>query len=303
MRADELSVLIIGTFFLYQLLGYAGIVGIATTFLFLPVNRYTSRALGTVQDRLMAARDRRTSLMSEVLSSIRYIKFMAYERAFEQRILRAREEEIRQQRNNYLLHVAFNFVWGASPVACVLVSFLVFTKGMHRDLTPSVAFTSLAIFNELRYATNVLPYMFITTSQGIVSLKRIGAYSLVYGRPFTELTMQAEKHLGLADVENIGTDAQLVALQGHVEFPDPAPPVAFVNATITWSTAEVKGGGSSGCASGTRTPGLGNVNSARKNMGGRKFAVTDLMVDFPVGELSLVCGPLGSGKTLLLLGE
>ncbi|CAD6588427.1 MAG: hypothetical protein CYPHOPRED_004384 [Cyphobasidiales sp. Tagirdzhanova-0007] len=221
--------------------------------------------------------------MSEVLSSIRYIKFMAYERAFEQRILRAREEEIRQQRNNYLLHVAFNFVWGASPVACVLVSFLVFTKGMHRDLTPSVAFTSLAIFNELRYATNVLPYMFITTSQGIVSLKRI------------------EKHLGLADVENIGTDAQLVALQGHVEFPDPAPPVAFVNATITWSTAEVKGGGSSGCASGTRTPGLGNVNSARKNMGGRKFAVTDLMVDFPVGELSLVCGPLGSGKTLLLL--
>ncbi|CAD6589269.1 MAG: hypothetical protein CYPHOPRED_004772, partial [Cyphobasidiales sp. Tagirdzhanova-0007] len=95
--------LLIGTIFLYELLGYAGIVGIATTILFLPINHYTSKAFATVQDRLMAARDRRVSLMSEVLSSIRYIKFMAYERAFEQRILRAREEEIRQQRNNYLL--------------------------------------------------------------------------------------------------------------------------------------------------------------------------------------------------------
>lgn len=27
----------------------------------------------------------------------------------------------------------------------------------------------------------------------------------------------------------------------------------------------------------------------------------DVHVEFPIGELSLVCGPLGSGKTLLLL--
>ena len=179
MRAERCLELLIGTIFLYELLGYAGIVGIATTILFLPINHYTSKAFATVQDRLMAARDRRVSLMSEVLSSIRYIKFMAYERAFEQRILRAREEEIRQQRNNYLLEVAFNFIWGASPIACVLVSFLVFTKAMHRDLTPSIAFTSLAVFNELRYAINVLPDTFISALQCFVSLRRIGAHIII----------------------------------------------------------------------------------------------------------------------------
>ena len=169
--------LLIGTIFLYQLLGYAGLVGIATTILFLPVNHYTSKAFATVQDRLMAARDRRVSLMSEVLSSIRYIKFMAYEKPFEQRILRAREEEIRQQRFNYLLEVAFNFIWNTSPIACVLVSFFVFTKVMHRDLTPSIAFTSLAVFNELRFAINVLPDTFISALQCYVSLRRIGAFT------------------------------------------------------------------------------------------------------------------------------
>ena len=33
-----------------------------------------------------------------------------------------------------------------------------------------------------------------------------------------------------------------------------------------------------------------------------KFILTDLDIIFPKGELSLVCGKLGSGKTLLLLG-
>lgn len=32
-----------------------------------------------------------------------------------------------------------------------------------------------------------------------------------------------------------------------------------------------------------------------------KFTLTDLTMSFPEGELSLICGKLGSGKTLLLL--
>ena len=34
----------------------------------------------------------------------------------------------------------------------------------------------------------------------------------------------------------------------------------------------------------------------------QKFVLVDLSLEFPQGELSLICGKLGSGKTLLLLG-
>jgi ABC-type lipoprotein export system ATPase subunit len=34
----------------------------------------------------------------------------------------------------------------------------------------------------------------------------------------------------------------------------------------------------------------------------RKFMLVDMTLEFAKGELSLVCGKLGSGKTLLLLG-
>lgn len=268
--------LAIGTFFLYQLLGYAGLAGIAVTVLFLPVNHFVSKSFATSQDDLMSARDKRVSLMNEVLSSIRYIKFMAYERPFEQRILKARDEELKQQRKIYMLEVAFNFIWGASPVACVLVAFFVYTKVMKQDLTPSIAFTSLAVFNELRYAINVLPDTFISALQCFVSLRRITTY------------------LNLPDVENVGGEDQIVSLNAPQRFADPHPPVAFVNATVTWPSAQDPDDSDlPSPTSGFRTPG--------GRTPGRKFMMPDLHVDFPVGELTLVCGPLGSGKTLLLL--
>lgn len=53
--------IIIGTFFLYKLLGYAAFVGISVAVAFLPVNHYTSKAFATVQDKLVST-DGRSSL-------------------------------------------------------------------------------------------------------------------------------------------------------------------------------------------------------------------------------------------------
>jgi hypothetical protein len=56
---DAPAELIIGTIFLYRILGYASLVGIAANILFLPANHFTSKNFASVQDKLMAARDRR----------------------------------------------------------------------------------------------------------------------------------------------------------------------------------------------------------------------------------------------------
>lgn len=270
--------MVVGTYFLYKLLGYAGLVGIGITVLFLPVNHITSKGFAKVQDSLMSARDKRVSLMNEVLSSIRFIKFMAYERAFEKRILSARGEELRQQRNTYLLEVAFNLIWGVSPIVCILTSFFVYTKIMQRDLTPSIAFTALAVFHELTFAINVLPDTFISALQCFVSLRRV------------------ERYLETPDVENVGTENQIVELHAPVRSTLVDPPIAFVNATITWPSADPEASTGLSPMLGTRTPG-------GRTPGGRKFIMPDVSVDFPLGEMTLISGSLGSGKTLLLLGK
>lgn len=106
----------------------------------------------------------------------------------------------------------------------------------------------------------------------------------------------AEKYLDLPDVENVGTNNQIVALNPPTNFGPPNPSVAFVNATVTWPGSEDDDSDSTSPLLGTRTPG-------GRTPGGRKFMMPDLSVEFPVGELSLICGPLGSGKTLTLLGR
>lgn len=63
-------------------------------------------------------------------------------------------------------------------------------------------------------------------------------------------------------------------------------PIRLQSATITWPQDRARG--ASAAPSAAPTP-------------RQKFVLVDLTLDFPLGELSLVCGKLGSGKTLLLL--
>lgn len=64
-------------------------------------------------------------------------------------------------------------------------------------------------------------------------------------------------------------------------------PIKLQSATITWPQDRTRG--QSAAPSVASTP-------------RQKFVLVDLTLDFPLGELSLICGKLGSGKTLLLLG-
>lgn len=63
--------------------------------------------------------------------------------------------------------------------------------------------------------------------------------------------------------------------------------IALQSATVTWPQDRSH--------LGSKTPSA--ASTPRK-----KFVLVDLTLSFPIGELSLICGKLGSGKTLLLLG-
>jgi hypothetical protein len=64
--------------------------------------------------------------------------------------------------------------------------------------------------------------------------------------------------------------------------------IAFQSCTVTWPQ--------------DRSP-SSSAQPSVASMPRYKFILMDLTLKFPPGELSLICGKLGSGKTLLLLGE
>ncbi|CEQ42894.1 SPOSA6832_04771, partial [Sporobolomyces salmonicolor] len=252
----------IGTVFLYSLLGYASLIGISVAVFFLPLNHITSKLFADTQDRLMSARDRRVSLMNEVLGSIRMLKYAAIEKPFEQRILKSRDAELTQLRRNFFLEVSFQAIWSISPILCVLVSFWAYTSPalMGKTLTPSTAFASLAVWNELRFALNIIPDIVVNGLQCIVSLRRI------------------ERYLGEPEVDLVPS------LPSNEEAEE--PPIAFRKATVTWPQVDLE-----------KKDEAGTPNST----GMKAFELQEVEVEFPKGEMSLICGRLGSGKTLMLL--
>ncbi|KAG8739601.1 hypothetical protein FRC12_016268, partial [Ceratobasidium sp. 428] len=256
--------IIIGTVFLYHLLGVSCFFGLAVTCLFLPLNHFASKIVIDAQDNLMKTRDERVALMNEVLGGMRMLKFMAWERSFEARVMKIRGKELWYQKRNYLIETMFNAIWNSTPVVSfgdplvTLVSFLHFAVIRKQALTPSIAFTSLTVFNEMRFALNTLPETFINILQSLVSLRRI------------------EKYMSAAEIADIRSfkDSEL----DHT--------IKLVSATISWP--QNRFGGPSSAPSVASTPRA-------------RFIISDLSMELPEGELSLICGKLGSGKTLLLL--
>ncbi|KAK4511114.1 uncharacterized protein ATC70_012325 [Mucor velutinosus] len=165
--------LVIGIYFLYQLIGMACIYGLLIMVFILPVNHFNSKYFAKTQDRLMKARDKRVSLMTEVLQGIRQIKFFAWETNWEKRVMEARDAELTQLAVTYINGILFSLVWQGAPILVTLVSFFVFTKIQGNELSAPIAFTVISIFSELRFALNVIPEIMIQSIQAYSSIKRI----------------------------------------------------------------------------------------------------------------------------------
>lgn len=103
--------LFVGISFLYSLLGSSCLLGLSVMIITLPLNHYNSLMFAKTQEKLMEARDKRVSLMNEVLQGIRQIKFFAWELNWEKRVLEARDVEIKHLRTTFLSEVLFNFLW------------------------------------------------------------------------------------------------------------------------------------------------------------------------------------------------
>ncbi|RDB27902.1 ATP-dependent bile acid permease [Hypsizygus marmoreus] len=245
----------IGSLFLYKLLGISCFFGLGVTCLFLPLNHYAGKVVVGAQDSLMKARDERVALMNEILGGIRMIKFMAWERNFEAKVLKVRVKELKYQKLNYSIETLWNAIWNGSPILVTLVSFWHFTIVRQQTLTPSIAFTSIIVFNEMKFALNALPETFINLLQSLVSLRRI------------------EKYMGGMEV----TPVPPIDRQSQT--------IAFQSCSVTWPQDRSQASAAPSAASTPR----------------HKFMLIDMNLNFPTGELSLICGKLGSGKTLLLL--
>ncbi|MCJ8739010.1 hypothetical protein PDJAM_G00042380 [Pangasius djambal] len=164
-------------FFLWQRLGPSALAGIATVIFIFPLNGLIAKMRSKLQEVQMKHMDGRIKLMNEILNGIKILKFYAWEKAFEERVLSFREKELKALKKSQILYSISIASFNSSTF---LIAFAMFGFYVLIDeknvLDAQKVFVSLALINILKTPLSQLPFAMSTTMQAVVSLKRLGKF-------------------------------------------------------------------------------------------------------------------------------
>ncbi|KAJ7764232.1 hypothetical protein B0H16DRAFT_1526418 [Mycena metata] len=288
--------IIVGSSFLYALLGWSAFAGFVVLLVGWPLNSYVARRRVRMHKGELKARDGRMSVVNELIGAVKFIKFFAWEERWIKRALDAREVEMKWMIKSRLNSLMFFIIWALAPILLSTISFLTYVM-LGNELTIGTAFTAIALFGMIRSPLNVIPSWVVRFLQTRISLHRIAVYleedevtaqvsSLKKDVSIPLLDGAEEEGLGLeaaslrwnqlAEEEDADADADAGAGKQQQQRGSP-------ESSIDGSTARGDDSGSEG----------GHENN--------QFELKDISVLFPEGKLSVITGPTASGKTALLM--
>ncbi|KAG6891082.1 hypothetical protein C0995_014172 [Termitomyces sp. Mi166 len=259
--------------FLYLVLGWSAFVGLVSIVMLFPIPGYVAKRVQDVQVVRLKATDARVQTVTETMNVLRMIKLFGWEKKMEEKIAEKREKElvwiwkrqILDMINGNLNLTIVKLPHSDCDYDCDIFHLTIIMK---QELSASKVFSSMAVFDMLRDQLHMVFYAITQLVTGKVSLNRVNDFlknnaSLEYSQ--TEL-LDAFSEKDSSDLFPQGDQL--------------SDEIGFRDATFVWSND----------SEGILTPSK------------RKFALKiedELM--FQRGQINLVIGPTGSGKTSLLM--
>ncbi|CAO2585581.1 ATP-binding cassette sub-family C member 2, partial [Lemmus lemmus] len=199
--------IVLSIFFLWRELGPSVLAGVGVMVLLIPVNALLATKNRKIQVKNMKYKDKRLKIMNEILSGIKILKYFAWEPSFTDQVYSLRKKELKNLLFYGQLQTVIVFLLHLTPVLVSVITFSVYVMvDSNNILNAEKAFTSITLFNVLRFPLAMLPMVISSMLQASVSVERL------------------EKYLG-------GEDLDTSAIR-HVSNSDKA--VQFSEASFTW---------------------------------------------------------------------
>ncbi|XP_035982452.1 canalicular multispecific organic anion transporter 1 [Fundulus heteroclitus] len=166
--------IIVSIVFLWMELGPSTLAGLGVMVLMVPINGLLANQARKFQIENMKFKDKRLKIMNEMLNGIKILKLFAWEPSFRTQVEDIRGEELKVMRKFAYLSSVSTFIFSCAPALVSLATFAVFV-GVSSDniLTAEKAFTSISLFNILRFPLAMLPMLIASIVQTAVSKKRL----------------------------------------------------------------------------------------------------------------------------------
>ena len=157
--------------------GSATWVGIGFLFALVPLNTMIFSSVAKLRRRVLKWQDARVKMTNDILMGIRVIKYCAWERPFRGEIGNVREEELKAlTRLTIVMLVGFSAILFAAPIIQIILVFMTFVLTQTEPLSASIAFTTVALFNQLRFPFAILPMGAMQWIQAQIGITRMRKY-------------------------------------------------------------------------------------------------------------------------------
>ncbi|XP_014870532.1 ATP-binding cassette sub-family C member 9 isoform X2 [Poecilia latipinna] len=276
--------IVMGVILLYNFLSWSALVGASVIVLLAPVQYLIATKLAETQKSALEHSTDRLKQTTEILKGIKLLKLYAWEDIFCDSVEQTRGKELTSLRTFAFYTSMSIFMNAAIPIAAVLATF-----GVHHFLTssipsPSQAFAALALFHILVTPLFLLSTVVRFAVKALVSVQKLGEFlqsdeigddSWRNGDISVSLDV-GKKHLGMTKAINRKQPMRY-------QMDNYEQPSRRAMRPIETEDVAVK------------------VSSGSFTWGSNQLTLSDISIRIPTGQLTMIVGQVGCGKSSLLL--
>ncbi|XP_021572094.1 ATP-binding cassette sub-family C member 9 [Carlito syrichta] len=170
--------IIMGVILLYNLLGSSALVGAAVIVLLAPIQYFIATKLAEAQKSTLDYSTERLKKTNEILKGIKLLKLYAWEHIFCKSVEETRMKELSSLKTFALYTSLSIFMNAAIPIAAVLATFVTHAYASGKNLKPAEAFASLSLFHILVTPLFLLSTVVRFAVKAIISVQKLNEFLL-----------------------------------------------------------------------------------------------------------------------------
>ncbi|KAJ1764307.1 hypothetical protein LPJ77_005646, partial [Coemansia sp. RSA 2523] len=324
---------VIGSWYLYNLLGVSALIGLAITVIYYPLTKLMVKYLIKYQRQLMKLDDERVTMLTEVFYGIRAVKLFGWQSRFVAKVQAKRDEEISAWWRLMILQLPVSFVRSLTTSLILVVILAIYALVFGHTLTADVVFPAITVFSMVSATFNSIPGIFRWMAGCYVSLTRIETFMVQSQIQGLEERVKmspgsSEGEIGFVNASFVwgiesssGSDSESSSI-GETALPKSNGASRSASASTLESTEQTPLASSRQSTSyGAITPNTvddeddeamtpvtatatanksDSPNGKTTQTGMIDFKLSDITLRFPTGGMSIIVGSTGAGKSSLL---
>lgn len=169
--------IILSLVLIFRQVGNATWVGVGFMVFLVPINILIFRVVGTYRRTTLKFSDLRVKMMNEIVAGIRILKFYGWERPYGEQVEKLRAEEMHAlTKLAYTSAIGFSMILLSAPIIQPILVFLTYVNIQDTPLSAATAFTTVALFNIMRFPFAFMPMGLLQYVQSKISIRRLENY-------------------------------------------------------------------------------------------------------------------------------